>query len=163
MHTNTPINGGDKWRGVKIHRCLPLLPPPPSSPPQPPNIAPDSPSKLTLWHSHFSVTLLLLLLLLLLSVSEECVSLTTSFPSSPHASSATQAPSNVSFLSLLPLSFGCFGFLCVSLCVYFCSVCANRWGRVSEGSLFPLFSASAGNFDTRPSARRTKKKEMFES
>lgn len=147
-HTHTPINWGDKWRGVKIHHCLNTTSTETSSSP------PSSfTSTLNLWHSHFSVTLLLLLVLLLVHRRGMCQFdhiIPCIFPST-----ATLAPSKCLFSVFWLLWL----FLRFSLCVYFCSVCANKWGCVSERSLFPLFSASTGNLYTKPSASENQKKK----
>lgn len=88
---------------------------------------------------------------------------------SPSTSSGISGSFKCLFFSLLllflnPLSwFGCFGFLRFFQCVYFCSVCANRWGRSSEGSLFPLFSVSHWKFwyTAEHSEKQKKKKKKW--
>lgn len=111
-HTNTPINRGDKCRGVKIHCCLPLFPPPPSPSPPSPNLC----------HSHMSVTLLLVLLLSFFCPLPRNVCLTTSFLSihlhiSRHASSVKYLLFSVSIFCVL----AAFGLLHFSLCVCVCA------------------------------------------
>lgn len=159
-------DGGDKWRGVKIHHCFnttltgtssslssrPLTSPHHPHPPLPSSSLALSlfckPASFSLWVRNVSVW------------PHHFFSFI-----SPSTSSGISGSFKCLFFSLLlflnPLSwFGCFGFLRFFQCVYFCSVCANRWGRSSEGSLFPLFSVSHWKFwYTAEHSEKQKKKE----
>lgn len=169
-------DGGDKWRGVKIHHCFnttltgtssslssrPLTSPHHPHPPLPSSSLALSlfckPASFSLWVRNVSVW------------PHHFFSFI-----SPSTSSGISGSFKCLFFSLLllllflnPLSwFGCFGFLRFFQCVYFCSVCANRWGRSSEGSLFPLFSVSHWKFwytaEHSEKQKKKKKKKWLKS
>lgn len=134
IHTNTPINWGDKWRGVKIHHCLntklteqqrETLSSPPSS-----FFTSSTP------HLHNTPPPQSLALSLVCNPVSSSPSSSSSaspvhrrgmcqfdhiisFPSSS-LHQPPQQPLQTSLFLSLPLHFVSFGVLAFSLCVYFC-------------------------------------------